>query len=117
MPRASPTILRARTRSFSSQIESGTDHSGMVYARIAARPEGISGTPNAISMFQQVMLRKASSASRAHWRFGTPRRWPPARSAAKSTAEPRPRHRLRKVHGGTSLSATFSAVQLKPRRA
>jgi hypothetical protein len=71
-------------------------------------------TPKATSMFQQVMFRKASSARRRHWPLGTASGWPPARNAANSTAEPRPRHRLRKVHGGTSLSATFSAVQLKP---
>ena len=74
----------------------------------------MSATPNAMSMFQQVMLRNASSASRPHCPFGTASGWPPARNAAKSTAEPRPRHRVRNVQGGTSLSATFSAVQLKP---
>src|SRR5687768_9712031 len=79
-----------------------------------ALPDGISGMPKAVSMFQQVMLRKARSARGPQAALGTASDWPPARSAAKSTAEPSPRHRLRKVHGPTSLSATLSAVQLKP---
>src|SRR5688500_19153381 len=81
---------------------------------MAARPDGMRATPKATSMFQQVILKNASSANRTHWPRGTARDWPPARSAANSTAEPQPRHMLRKVHGGTSPSATFMAVQLKP---
>ena len=37
-------------------------------------------------MFQQVMLSSASSHSRPHWPVGSAKRWPPARSAANSTA-------------------------------
>jgi len=65
-------------------------------------------------MFQQVMFTNAMSARRRHCPLGTASRWPPARNAANNTADPRPRHRLRKVHGGTSVSASFMAVQLKP---
>src|SRR5258706_1907641 len=70
--------------------------------------------PKTTSRFQQVMLKKASSASRGHLPFGTARLWPPARSAANSTRDPSPRHSARKVRGVTPESATFIAVQLKP---
>src|SRR5437879_12375798 len=60
------------------------------------------------------MLKKASAASLPHCPFGTSRRWPPARNTRNSTAEPRPRQSVRNVHGDTSPSATFMAVQLNP---
>src|ERR1700682_4998798 len=81
---------------------------------MAARPDGIDSKPNATSKFQHVMLKKASIASRALCPFGTARLCPPARSTAKSTADPRPRQSERKIQGATSDNATFMAVQLKP---
>ena len=65
-------------------------------------------------MFQPVMLKSASTQSRNHWPRGEAMRWPPARSTAKSTSEPIPRQSERKVQGGTSASASFIAIQLKP---
>jgi len=70
--------------------------------------------PNATSTFQNVMLKSASTQSLPHCPFGTARRCPPALRTANKTPEPKPRHKVRNVQGGTSASATFMAVQLKP---
>src|SRR5262245_23906874 len=81
---------------------------------IAARPDGIIATPYAMRMFQQVMLRKASSAMRRHCARGTASGVPSARKTENRMTAPPARQSVRNVHGKTSARDTFIAVELNP---
>src|SRR5690348_3689825 len=70
--------------------------------------------PNTTRMFQQVMVKKAVSASRPQCARGIESGCPVARRKPKSNPEPMARHTVRKVKGGISEIETFMAVQLKP---
>ena len=65
-------------------------------------------------MFQQVTLKKASTARRHHALLGTRRSLPAARATTKSSNDPSTMHSVRNVQGVKSASATFIAVQLNP---
>ena len=65
-------------------------------------------------MFQPVIFKSASTVMRSHCPRGNGIGWPPRRNTRNSTAEPSPRQSERKIQGGTSASASFIAVQLKP---
>ena len=51
--------------------ESNTNHSGIVYARMPARPDGSMLRPAAESMFQPATLQSALATSRGHSARGT----------------------------------------------
>ena len=94
-PSARPASLRARD-ALAEQPDRKRHRPAPAWCRRGSRrgPTGSCVRPKATSMFQQVMLKKREQRRAApHCPLGTASGWPPARSAANSTAEPRPRQR------------------------
>ncbi len=115
-PSARPTAFRASMRSPSSSTATGVTHSGVVYARMAARPASTSSS----AKFTQVMKATICSSptdtiTGRSRRVGRVRR-PVAASTANSVAAPSVSRATANHIGGIWLSAIFIIGQLAPQR-
>src|SRR6266702_2125766 len=81
---------------------------------IAERPAGICCTPNTISMFQAVMLNKASAATRPHHALGIRTESPESFAISSNPSAANGSVDARNVSGASAVTPTFNTGQLQP---
>ena len=113
-PMASPARMFQPSRSPSIGTASKDAQSGMVKARMAARPDARKLTPKAAQTCHKVTLNSAMTRSGPSSRRGTPSGSRPSRQIAIMPRPAKTRRSALKVSGGSSSTASFTADQFSP---